>query len=163
MHPNFLDRPGSIPMLTFFFFFFFWGTFCGGPRVCGMYAVIHTFAQAYLRRISYTRPQSLLGSLSQMWAALFHYVSPDRLAKINDSIPKIVILTGDNDHMVDPSNSFKLAAAMPNAEFIQWEETGHGVIAQWPKRVSDLLERAFEEGSAKVKAELEAIAPAGTA
>jgi len=119
--------------------------------------------KAYLRRISYTRPQSLLGSLSQMWAALFHYVSPDRLAMINDSIPKITILTGDNDHMVDPSNSFKLAAAMPNAEFIQWEETGHGVVAQWPKRVSHLLERAFEEGSAKVKAELEAIAPAGTA
>lgn len=117
--------------------------------------------QSYLRRISYTRPQSLLGSLSQMWAALFHYVSPDRLAAINASIPKILILTGDNDHMVDPSNSFKLAADMPDAEFIQWEETGHGVVAQWPQRVAHLLERVFEEGSANARAELDATAPAG--
>jgi len=118
--------------------------------------------KAYLRRISYTRPQSLLGSLSQMWAALFHYVSPDRLAEINASIPKILILTGDNDHMVDPSNSFKLAAAMPDAEFVQWEETGHGIVAQWPKRVAHVLQRVFEEGSEKVKAELEAVEVAGT-
>ena len=97
-----------------------------------------------------------------MWAALFHYVSPERLAEINASIPKILILTGDNDHMVDPSNSFKLASAMPDAEFIQWEETGHGIVAQWPKRVARVLQRVFEEGSARVKAELEAIEVAGT-
>jgi len=119
--------------------------------------------KAFLRRISYTRPQSLIGSLSQMWAALFHYVSPARLAAINASIPKILILTGDDDHMVDPSNSFKLAVAMPNAEFIQWEETGHGVVAQWPQRTAQLLERVFEEGRADADAELNATAAAGAA
>lgn len=81
-----------------------------------------------------------------MFAALFHYVSPARLATINASIPKILILTGDDDHLVDPSNSRHLAKHMPSAEFIVWEKTGHGLPAQWPKRTSELFERVFEEG-----------------
>ena len=89
-----------------------------------------------------------------MFAALFHYVSPTRLASIASSIPKILILTGDDDHLVDPSNSKYLKEVMGDkAELIVWEETGHGVPAQWPKRTAELLERVFEEGKSKVEEE----------
>ena len=102
--------------------------------------------KVYRRRIELTRPQKLVGHISQMVAGLTHYVSPDRLHHISRSIPKILILTGDDDHLVRPSGSFHLKKHMPEAEFIQWEKTGHAIHMQHVKRFNKLLERVFAEG-----------------
>lgn len=88
-----------------------------------------------------------------MAAALTHYVSPDRLAKISSNIPKVTIVTGDNDNLVDPSHSFYMKKHMPEAEFIQWENTGHAIHMQWPTRFNDLLENAFREGRRRLEGE----------
>lgn len=40
---------------------------------------------------------------------------------------------------------------MPQAEFLQWEETGHAIHAQWPTRFNELLERTFKEGAERSK------------
>lgn len=87
-----------------------------------------------------------MGTLSQMAAALTHNMSPERLSRISKSIPKVLILTGDEDHLVRPSNSVYLKQHMPGAELVQWEHTGHGIHVQWNSRFNALLERVFEEG-----------------
>ncbi|KAG0706337.1 Alpha/Beta hydrolase protein [Suillus ampliporus] len=104
----------------------------------------------YRRRLKITQPQSPIGALSQMCAGLTHYVSPARLRKISSSIPKVVILTGDQDHLIHCSNSLHLQRHMPEAELVWWEETGHGISAQWKARFNELLGKTFEEGRLSV-------------
>ncbi|KAH9009179.1 Alpha/Beta hydrolase protein [Lactarius pseudohatsudake] len=58
-----------------------------------------------------------------------------RLAQISKAIPKVLILTGDQDHYIRPSNSAYLSKHMPEAEFVVWMDTGHAV--------NMLLERVF--------------------
>ena len=81
-----------------------------------------------------------------MCAGLTHHLQPERLRKISASIPKVAIVTGDEDHLVDPSNSEYLQKNMPEAEYIVWEGTGHAIHMQWPERYDSLLERILEEG-----------------
>jgi len=109
--------------------------------------------QAYLRRIEITKPQRFLGHVSQMAAGLTHHVTPDRLRKISASIPKIVIVTGDKDHLVDPVKSEWLRDAMPEAEYLKWEGTGHGLNHQRAKKYNQLLERTWEEGKRRLEEE----------
>lgn len=112
-------------------------------------------------------PETILGSISQMAAALTHYVSNSRLRTIESSIPKIAILTGDDDHLVDPSNSRKLSQAMPSAEYVIWTRTGHWLPSQWPERTGKFLEGVFEEGWASTgvgrseKIQMKAVSSAG--
>ncbi|OJA19676.1 hypothetical protein AZE42_06952 [Rhizopogon vesiculosus] len=106
----------------------------------------------YHRRLKITRPQTPIGAVSQMCAGLTHYVSPARLRKISSSIPKVLILTGDQDHLVHYSNSHNLQRHMPEAEFICWEKTGHGISSQWKARFNELLEKTFEGGRLAVAA-----------
>lgn len=88
-----------------------------------------------------------MGMFSQMAAGLTHHVSPERLRQISMSIPKVLIITGDSDHLVRPQNSVYLKRHMPEAEYIQWERCGHGLpIMGGKKRFFELLERVFEEG-----------------
>ena len=92
-----------------------------------------------------------MGTFSQMSAALTHNVSPERLRSISRSIPKILIVTGDQDHLVDPKNSKYLKENMPEAELVVFEKTGHAIHLQWPKRYCELLERVMKEGAGRVQ------------
>ncbi|CCM03864.1 uncharacterized protein FIBRA_06014 [Fibroporia radiculosa] len=100
----------------------------------------------YRRRFEVTRPQQPVGALSQMVAGLTHSVSPERLKTVSASIPKVLIITGDDDYLVDPSNSFYMKEHMPEAEFIEWKGTGHGLQIQHKNRFNELLERVATEG-----------------
>ncbi|KAH9174898.1 alpha/beta-hydrolase [Lactarius sanguifluus] len=97
-----------------------------------------------------TRTQKPLGLVSQLWAGLTHRVEAERLAQISKTIPKVLILTGDQDHAVRPSNSAYLSKNMPEAEYVVWKEAGHAVQLQYVERFNSLLERVFLEGQAKV-------------
>ncbi|EIW74221.1 alpha beta-hydrolase [Coniophora puteana RWD-64-598 SS2] len=103
----------------------------------------------YTRRLAITRPQPPLGSLSQFAATITHYVSPARLRTISSSIPKVLIVAGDSDKLVDPRNSTLMKERMPEAELVVFEQTGHGISAQRKERFNALLERVFAEGAAK--------------
>ncbi|KAH9067571.1 Alpha/Beta hydrolase protein [Lactarius vividus] len=96
-------------------------------------------------RAAVTRIQKPLGGISQMWAGFTHHVGAKRLAEISKSISKVLILTGDQDHLVRPSNSAYLRKHMPEAEFIEWKDTGHVVSMQYVERFNTLLERVFLE------------------
>lgn len=105
-------------------------------------------ASVYRSKFALIRPQPFLCALSQMAAALTHHVSPNRLRKISASIPKVLILTGDTDLMVDPSESLFLKNNMPEAEYQCWKGGGHAICVQWDKRANALFERVIEEGRA---------------
>ncbi|KAI0693729.1 Alpha/Beta hydrolase protein [Cytidiella melzeri] len=107
--------------------------------------------ESFRRRMAVTRPPTFVGSMSQTAAALTHSVSPARLREISRNIPKVVIVVGDEDHLVRTSNSFHLKKHMPEAEFVQWENTGHGIPAQQKKRFNALLERTFSEGRERAR------------
>ncbi|KDQ60610.1 hypothetical protein JAAARDRAFT_31569 [Jaapia argillacea MUCL 33604] len=109
--------------------------------------------ESYNSRIAVTRPQQFLGAISQMSAGLTHNVSPARLRTISASIPKVLILTGDEDNLVDPRNSLYMKEHMPEAELIQWKETGHGIHAQQKQNFNDAVTRAFQEGRERVEKE----------
>ncbi|KAI0831136.1 alpha/beta-hydrolase [Trametes gibbosa] len=102
--------------------------------------------EAYHRRVKFTRPQTFLGAISQMAAALGHYVAPDRLQMISSSIPKIAIICGDSDNLVNTSNSQILKKHMPEAELIIREGAGHGITMQYRAWFNEVLERVFKEG-----------------
>ena len=108
-------------------------------------------AQVYRKRIEITRPQSFMGMISQMAAGLTHHVSSDRLRHISKSIPKVLIITGDDDHLVHPSNSVYLKSHMPEAQFVQWKATGHGLHVEHKREFNTLLEQVFEEGRRKLR------------
>ncbi|KAJ7739976.1 Alpha/Beta hydrolase protein [Mycena maculata] len=101
--------------------------------------------ESYLRLIGTSPKQRIIGHISQLAAALTHYVSPDRLRQISETVPKVVILCGDQDSLIDLRHSRELKAGMPAAEFIQWGETGHGIHSQRPAEFHDLLIRVFHE------------------
>jgi hypothetical protein len=76
--------------------------------------------QEMLYRYSITRKQTLLGNFSQTAAALTHHVSPARLREIERQVPKIFVLTGDEDNLVAVANSFFLKEVMQSAECECW-------------------------------------------
>ncbi|KAJ7090226.1 alpha/beta-hydrolase [Mycena belliarum] len=107
--------------------------------------------EVYRQRISITAPQRLVGALSQMSAALSHHVAPQRLRTASERIPKVLILTGDEDNLVAPSNSRSLKSCMPDAELEEWTGTGHSIHVQRNKQFNQLLERVFKEGRRKAE------------
>lgn len=97
----------------------------------------------YLRRSTITQKQRFIGHVSQLLAGLTHRVTPDRLRNISTSIPKVVILCGDQDHLMNLKHSQELKDAMPEAELVQWENTGHGIQSQRPEKFGELLKEVF--------------------
>lgn len=123
-------------------------------RVCilpfPLYLVLTETLKIYLKRIAIQRRQGLIGSLSQMAAGVTHHCTPAKLRKIAESVPKIWILTGDEDNLIYPSNSFWLHKHMPEAEFEQWEDTGHGAISQHPERFNKRLDEVIQDAKQRI-------------
>jgi hypothetical protein len=106
--------------------------------------------KGFKKRAAVTRIQKPLGAISQMWAGFTHHMQPERLRQISKTIPKVMIVTGDQDHLVRPSNSAYLKEHMPEGEYIVWKDTGHVVCAQHVGRYNGLLEGVFLEGEARL-------------
>ncbi|ELU40418.1 alpha/beta hydrolase family domain-containing protein [Rhizoctonia solani AG-1 IA] len=103
----------------------------------------------YMTRILATTPQTLMGTVSQMAAGLSHRVTPDRLRQIANDIPKIVLVTGDEDNLVPPQCSEWIKQCMgPNVKLEKWEQTGHALQIQRPERFNALVEKVIEESRA---------------
>jgi len=84
-----------------------------------------------------------------MAAGLTHRVSGDRLREISKLIPKVVIVTGDEDHLVDPQQSKFIKENMPEAELVEFSGTGHGILAQRTKEMNEIVARAIREGRSR--------------
>lgn len=102
-------------------------------------------------RFGFTKRQSVHGALAQIKAALTHNVPDADLARINNSVPKICIYTGDVDHLVDPRNSEYLSTHMSHAELHQFTNAGHALGNQLASKMNEILERAIAEAQDKVQ------------
>ena len=85
-----------------------------------------------------------------MAAGLTHRVTEDRLREISKLIPKVVIATGDEDHLVDPERSRFIKANMPEAELVEFPNTGHAMNLQRPREFNELIARAVREGRGRL-------------
>lgn len=103
-------------------------------------------------RFHFTTRQTLHGAVSQMKAALSHNIPDADLERINKNVPKICILTGDTDYLVDPRNSDYLKDKLTRAEFHKFESAGHALGNQIADRVNGILEKVIAEGEEKSKA-----------
>ena len=95
-----------------------------------------------------------------MVAALTHHVSPSRLAFISARIPKIIIVTGDEDYLVAPKESKRLLRGLTSnwdidgkggqddrrVELVQWKNSGHGIHLQRESEFNELVMRCVKEG-----------------
>ncbi|KAJ7197219.1 alpha/beta-hydrolase [Mycena pura] len=109
--------------------------------------------EIYRKRLETTAVQRLIGGISQMSAGLTHHVNEQRLRSIGQAIPKVHIVTGDQDNLVAPKNSRYIKSCMPDAELEEWEGTGHGLHLQRPGKFNQMLERVFKEGKRKAGGE----------
>jgi len=99
-------------------------------------------------RMEIAKPQTLMGALGQMAAGLTHSMTPDRLASISTSVPKVLIISAAEDDVLPHTEGENLKQYMPEAEYQCWEETGHGICAQHKERFNKLMEKVFQEGKA---------------
>lgn len=111
--------------------------------------LVNRIFQNFLRRYHAARPQQFIGVVSQMAAGLTHRVSEDRLREISKLIPKVVIMTGDEDHLVDPQRSRFIKENMPEAELVEFSGTGHGILMQRTKEANEIVARAIREGRSR--------------
>jgi pimeloyl-ACP methyl ester carboxylesterase len=68
--------------------------------------------------------------MAQVRAVVTHRVSPSELKQINEAIPKITIMSGDQDNLVNPANSEHLKKHMPLAELQIVNGGGHAMTIQ---------------------------------
>jgi len=106
--------------------------------------------ESFLKRFYTTRAQSFIGVLSQMAAGLTHRVTGDRLKEISRLIPKVIVATGDDDHLVDPRQSRFIKENMPEAELVEFSGTGHAIHLQRPTDFNELVARAIREGRNRI-------------
>ena len=85
-----------------------------------------------------------------MAAGLTHRVTGDRLREISRLIPKVVIVTGDEDHLVHPRQSRFIKANMPEAELVEFTGTGHSIHIQRAKELNEIIVRVIQEGRSRL-------------
>lgn len=85
-----------------------------------------------------------------MAAGLTHRVTGDRLREISRLIPKVVIVTGDEDHLVHPRQSRFIKANMPEAELVEFTGTGHSIHIQRAKELNEIIVRVIREGRSRL-------------
>ncbi|KAJ2378360.1 hypothetical protein IW150_000847 [Coemansia sp. RSA 2607] len=96
-------------------------------------------ADVAVRRSKYTKPMSLATFVGQVGVVFRHYVAPARLELLGKMLPdhQILIVTGDQDHLVRTSNSAYLADTIgrDKVTFEVYEGTGHGLHSQQAHRL----------------------------
>lgn len=75
-----------------------------------------------------------------------HHVSVEQLGVIATTMPKVLVITGDDDNLINPQRSKELHGLLPGSEYICIEGGGHALPSQCPDEVSEILTRVFKEG-----------------
>ncbi|EGC32779.1 hypothetical protein DICPUDRAFT_19880, partial [Dictyostelium purpureum] len=89
------------------------------------------FLEKYVFDCTNNQQPKLLGVYGHIKTVNTHSVSKERLLKIKDSAEKyqfpISVITGTDDHLVKPKNSFYLNDILKPSEFLVLEGSGHSV------------------------------------
>lgn len=73
---------------------------------------------------------SLCLIISHLLQVFTHRITPAELKQINEAIPKITIMSGDHDNLVNPGNSKHLKQHLPAAELHLIQGGGHAMTIQ---------------------------------
>jgi len=87
--------------------------------------------------------EQFFGVVYQMIAVFLHYVSPARLKQIRDSRIPVLVITGTDDKLVNPTNSYYLKEALQAEQFIVLEGAGHMIHRECHKEVNTALNQHF--------------------
>lgn len=101
--------------------------------------------QDFLWRAQQTNPQTTKGKLGQLAAVSRHRVTAEQLAEIESSVPKIGIVTGDQDKLINPKRSQELSEMMPKAEFWLVKNAGHALPSQIATEYNEWIEKLVRE------------------
>ncbi|GAA6055715.1 hypothetical protein JCM3770_001034 [Rhodotorula araucariae] len=83
-----------------------------------------------MRRYQIGRRQSVSGQLGQMAAVLKHSVSADRLGVLATRIPRIAIIHGTEDLLIDVQRAHELHQDIPGSSLKVVQNAGHGLPSQ---------------------------------
>ncbi|KAJ2790341.1 hypothetical protein GGI18_001862 [Coemansia linderi] len=104
------------------------------PESSGCKTMLEYCTKNAIRKSQYSRPMSLWTFVGQIGAVFRHYIAPARLELLGRMLPdkQILIITGDEDHLVRTSNSVYLADKLGREHVIfkVYEGAGHGLTAQ---------------------------------
>ncbi|KAK4048657.1 hypothetical protein OIV83_004627 [Microbotryomycetes sp. JL201] len=101
--------------------------------------------QDFLRRYKLTRRQTMTGRLGQLAAVFKHHVSQDRLLEIAETVPRIGIITGDQDNLVNPERSRDLHKDLPGSTLKVVKGAGHALPAQIPEEYNEWIKSVLAQ------------------
>ncbi|WFD34479.1 hypothetical protein MCUN1_001320 [Malassezia cuniculi] len=94
---------------------------------------------AFTWRLAFLPRPEMLGAFSQISAVLTHRITKKTLAQINETVPRIKIITGDKDRLVSSHHSHFMKRHMPKADLEVWSGGGHALNIQFRERFHKML------------------------
>ncbi|KAK4701390.1 hypothetical protein P7C70_g4841, partial [Phenoliferia sp. Uapishka_3] len=107
------------------------------------------------KRVEMGKLQSTAGKVGQMMAVLGHCVKADRLKIISSTIPKVAIIHGDMDELIDVQRGVELHEMIPGSEFKLVKGAGHAILAQLTDEYNAFIESVVEDAKRRVAEENE--------
>lgn len=104
--------------------------------------------QDFMTRVEVGKPQTFAGRVGQLAAVLTHRVAPEQLAKIAQSIPKISIIHGDQDFLIDHHHATELHENLKGSEYQLVVGGGHALPHQIYDEYNAFVVRSIKEGRA---------------
>ncbi|KAJ2910028.1 hypothetical protein GGI21_001283 [Coemansia aciculifera] len=110
------------------------------PASSGCKTMMEYCTMNAIRKSQYSRPMTLWSFVGQIGAVFRHYIAPARLEHLGRMLPdkQILIITGDEDHLVRTSNSVYLADKIGRDRVIfkEYLNAGHGLTGQESAKVA---------------------------
>ncbi|KAL8292345.1 hypothetical protein RQP46_001811 [Phenoliferia psychrophenolica] len=107
----------------------------------------------FKRRVEVNKLQTTPGKIGQMAAVLGHRVPAAKLKLISESIPKVAIIVGDKDELIDPQRGHELHEMLPGSEFKLVEGGGHALLSQICDEYNSWIEHVVADAKEHVAAE----------
>mmetsp|Transcript_4585 Transcript_4585/g.6835 ORF Transcript_4585/g.6835 Transcript_4585/m.6835 type:complete len:419 (-) Transcript_4585:105-1361(-) len=89
-----------------------------------------------------------VGVVSQILAVVSHYVSWDRLKQLRSYNLQVLVVSGDQDNLVNPSNSRMLSDIL-DGRWLHFKDGGHGVNEQYADKVNEAIEECIIQSEKK--------------
>ncbi|EAL66518.1 hypothetical protein DDB_G0281917 [Dictyostelium discoideum AX4] len=94
----------------------------------------------FVDRLKTSKKPSLNAIMGHFKSVLTHYISETKLKYISNQEFPIQIITGTNDHLVDPKNSFYLKSKLNPCEFTVFQGCGHAVNTERLNDFNNLIQ-----------------------
>ncbi|KAN0009585.1 hypothetical protein ACTFIU_006880 [Dictyostelium citrinum] len=96
--------------------------------------------QIFVDRLKTSKKPSLHATMGHFKSVLTHHISETKLKYISNQEFPIQIITGTNDQLVDPKNSFYLKSKLNPCEFIVFQGCGHAINTERLNDFNNLIQ-----------------------